>query len=84
MQVIHLDAREFITASHHRYDITARPYVLDNGIAGMVYMFEGEGSRVYYLDHMFTPRKEDLKRMDPEDLHAELYRKVALDVRLKN
>lgn len=81
--IVHLEPKEFIeTLFTNQADITARPYVLDNGVAGLVYMFDGKDNNVYYLDRMFTTRQEVVDQMNKEDLHAEMYRKVALDMRL--
>ncbi|MBB5183404.1 hypothetical protein [Catenisphaera adipataccumulans] len=81
--VVHLEPKEFVeklSAQHKQ--IYARPYVLDNGIAGLVYMFDGKDSNVYYLDRMYAPRQQEVDQIDFYTLHAELYRKVALDARL--
>lgn len=81
--IVHLEPQEFIEAVYtNQANITARPYVLDNGVAGMVYMFHGKDQNVYYLDRMFGFKQDIINQMSKEDLHAEMYRKVALDMRL--
>ncbi len=79
--IVHLEPEEFTQAiqSNHK-EITSRVYVLDNCTAGIVYMFHGDDGYLYYLDR-FQGAKEF--EADPYALHAELYRKVALDQRLR-
>ncbi len=79
--IVHLEPKEFIEmACNNHKEISARAYVLDTGVAGIVYMFQGNDGYLYYLDR-FNGAKE--VTTDPYALHAELYRKVALDQRLR-
>lgn len=83
MNIVHLEPEEFvskaaITGNH----VSFHSIVLDNGIAGIVYLFR-TNEYLYYMDRLeVSMDKEDEKRaLDPELLHAEVYRKVALDNR---
>ncbi len=79
--IVHLEPEEFVAAieSNHK-EITSRVYVLDNGTAGIVQMFSGDDGYLYYLDRFQGAKAFE---EDPYALHAELYRKVALDQRLR-
>ncbi|MBB5183402.1 hypothetical protein [Catenisphaera adipataccumulans] len=81
MTIIHLEPQEFTEKLFvYRAIVYARPFVLENHIAGMVYLFDGSDGDVYYLDRIYNAyRQEEIDRMDPQRRHADLYRKVALD-----
>lgn len=84
-QVIHLEPEDFAqTVSAKKLSVYARVYVLDAGIAGLVYMCSSEHS-LYYLDRFIpTPQKrEDFERINFYDVHKDLYRKINLDTRIR-
>ena len=60
--------------------IDAHPYVLDNGLATMIYMFQSEGM-IVFLDRIFT--YNDCVNQDWEGYHAQIYSKIALDMKLR-
>ena len=84
--VYHLEPEDFIhTLFKEKLSVYARVYVLDSGIAGLIYMCSNEHN-LYYLDR-FIPaphRKEDFEKMDFYDVHKDIYRKINLDNYLRN
>lgn len=81
--IVHLEPKEFVEKLFETQTIMeAHPYVLNNGVAAMIYMFQGNDTNTYYLDRAFTSVPVD--DVDPNSLHADMYRKVALDVYLRN
>lgn len=84
-QVIHLEPEAFIQMlTRTKLFVYARVYVLDSGIAGLVYMCS-DAHNLYYLDR-FVPapdRKDDFDKIDFYDVHKDIYRKINLDTYLR-
>lgn len=83
MNIVHLEPEEFVQkAAVTQNKVCCHCVVLDNGIAGIVYLFK-MGKFLYYMDRfMVSHLKEEVARTwNPDELHAEVYRKVALDHR---
>ncbi len=83
--VVHLEPEEFAKELYHsQKPVYARTYVLDCGIAIVIYMCS-DSHFLYYLDRpdCSIEKKDQLNSMDFYDLHAEIYRKVNLDNRLR-
>ena len=80
MGIIHLEPNEFYCLAHKQKKIDAHPYVLDNGLATMIYMFQSEGM-IVFLDRIFT--YNDCVNQDWEGYHAQIYSKIALDMKLR-
>ena len=77
--IVHLEPKEFIeTMYKEKGEMKAHPYVLDCGLAAMIYMFDGTDGNTYYLDRAFTACPEVIAHQDKYRLHADMYRKVAL------
>ena len=83
--VVHLEPEDFARELvHNQKNVYARTYVLDCGLAVVVYMCQ-DSHFLYYLDRpdCSKEKKDMLKSMDFYELHAEIYRKVNLDNRLR-
>jgi hypothetical protein len=75
MTLIHLEPEEFVETLYARKgSLKTEAIVLDNGVAGMVYLFQDHAD-IYYLDRLFAGRSI---QMSEQERHAEMYRKVAL------
>lgn len=84
MQVIHLEPEEFVcqaAISQSRFHYHC--IVLDNAVAGIVYLFR-KGDHLFYMDRFAVSeqKKAQIDKLDSHLLHAEIYRKVALDIAL--
>lgn len=82
MTIVHLEPEEFVMALAS----SGRPagvhcIVLDNAIAAVVYTCE-VGKNLYYMDRITVSlqKEEEAAQINPELLHAEVYRKMALDL----
>ncbi|WP_304648499.1 hypothetical protein, partial [uncultured Dubosiella sp.] len=85
MCVVHLEPEEFVSQvykSHAKIDF--RVYPMDNTIAVLVYCIR-DGQTLYYMDRALasTQKQALIDEMNSDERHAELYRKVALDERLR-
>lgn len=83
--VAHLEPEDFARELvHNQKNVYARTYVLDCGLAVIIYMCQ-DSHFLYYLDRpdCSKEKKDMLKSMDFYELHAEIYRKVNLDNRLR-
>ena len=83
--VVHLEPEDFARELvHNPKNVYARTYVLDCGLAVVIYMCQ-DSHFLYYLDRpdCSKEKKDMLKSMDFYELHAEIYRKVNLDNRLR-
>ena len=79
----HYEPEEFLTlVEEKKLDLFARVYVLNCGIAGVVYMAKEEGN-LYYLDRLLpTDQKlKEFEELDMYEVHQELYAKINLDQR---
>lgn len=77
--IVHLEPEEFVQYMFQQQgEMKSHPYVLDCGIATMIYMFDGKDGNTYYLDRAFTSCPEIINQQSKEVLHADMYRKVAL------
>lgn len=84
MTIIHLEPEEFVESAYlHHSTISAHPFVLDNGVACMVYLLETSSDHIYYMDRPANALAHKVNEYSSEQLHAELYRKVALDCYLR-
>lgn len=84
-KVIHLEPEEFAKElCCSQKPVYARTFVLDCGIAIAIYMCS-DAHFLYYLDRpdCSKEKKEQLNSLDFYDVHAEIYRKVNLDNRLR-
>jgi hypothetical protein len=84
-KVIHLEPEEFAKElCYSQKPVYARTFVLDCGIAIAIYMCS-DSHFLYYLDRpdCSKEKKEQLNSLDFYDVHAEIYRKVNLDNRLR-
>ena len=84
-KVVHLEPEEFARELvHDPKTVYARTYVLDCGLAVVIYMCS-DSHYLYYLDRPdgSNMKKDMLKSINPYDLHAEIYRKVNLDNSLR-
>lgn len=83
MNIVHLEPEEFVQkAAVTQNKVCFHCVVLDNGIAGIVYLFK-MGRFLYYMDRFMVShlKESETCRIDSNELHAEVYRKVALDNR---
>lgn len=83
--VVHLEPEDFARELvHNPKNVYARTYVLDCGLAVVIYMCQ-DSHFLYYLDRpdCSKEKKDMLKSMNFYELHAEIYRKVNLDNRLR-
>ena len=83
--VVYLEPEDFARELvHNQKNVYARTYVLDCGLAVIIYMCQ-DSHFLYYLDRpdCSKEKKDMLKSMDFYELHAEIYRKVNLDNRLR-
>ena len=83
--VVHLEPEDFARELvHNPKNVYARTYVLDCGLAVVIYMCQ-DSHFLYYLDRpdCSKEKKDMLKSMNFYELHAENYRKVNLDNRLR-
>lgn len=81
MCVFHCEPEEFMNAlMQNNNTIFSRVYVLDEHIAGNVYMTYINND-LYYLDRMYVSdlKKEEFDDIPFYDVHKELYRKINLD-----
>lgn len=88
MSVIHCEYNQFMNIlMQHHHPVFARAYVLDEGIAGIVYMVYAK-EHLYYLDRFFVSeyKEEEYQNISFFDVHKELYRIINLDesMRKKN
>ena len=85
-KVVHLEPEEFIKIlQKEQLSVYARVYVLDSGIAGLIYMCS-DSHNLYYLDR-FVPapnKQEDFDKISFYDVHKDLYRKINLDNYLRD
>lgn len=80
MICIHCEPNEFLAkVQHKKLSVFSRVYVLDNAIAGIVYMCKSK-CKLYYLDRFFTTeeKKDDLCQCSKYELHDNLYRLINL------
>lgn len=83
--VVHLEPEDFARELvYNPKNVYARTYVLDCGLAVVIYMCQ-DSHFLYYLDRpdCSKEKKDMLKSMSFYELHAEIYRKVNLDNRLR-
>ena len=76
--VVHLEPEDFARELvHNPKNVYARTYVLDCGLAVVIYMFQ-DSHFLYYLDRpdCSKEKKDMLKSMSFYELHAEIYRKT--------
>lgn len=81
MTVVHLEPEQFMEMLLLRKTTPAcHAIVLDCGIAGLVWHCS-DGKNVYYMDNLQTDqsKRQDMDKMDPHLVHAEVYRKMSLD-----
>lgn len=81
MCVIHCEYDQFMNIlMQHHSQVFARVYVLQEGIAGIVYMVYAS-NHLYYLDRFFVSeyKKEEFQKISFFDVHKELYRIINLD-----
>lgn len=83
--VIHLEPEDFFeTVNRDNLSVFPRVFVLESGIAGLVYMC-CDAHNLYYLDR-FQPaphRKADFEKVSFYDVHKDIYRKINLDNHLR-
>lgn len=80
-EVIHLEPIDFVQmVSRTNSSVYARAYVLECGIAGLVYMCN-DAHNLYYLDRFVCApdRKADFDKVSFYDVHQDIYRKINLD-----
>lgn len=85
-EVIHLEPIEFVqTVSRNHLSVFSRVYVLNNGIAGLVYMCE-DAHNLYYLDRFVcaSQKEDELEEIDFYDIHKDIYCKINLDSYLRH
>lgn len=83
MNIVHLEPEEFVQkAAVTQKKVCFHCVVLDNGVAGIVYLFK-MGKYLYYMDRFMVSKLKEAvtSAIDSNVLHAEVYRKVALDNR---
>lgn len=84
MTIVHLEPEEFVESAYlHHSTISAHPFVLDNGVACMVYFLEPSLDHIYYMDRPAHVQSNKVNEYSSEQLHAELYHKVALACSLR-
>lgn len=75
MTLTHLEPEEFVKEAFiHHARLEVQPIVLDNGTAGMVYLFHTADGSVCFNDRLYTSQNIIMN----ESIHAEVYRKTAL------
>lgn len=82
MTIVHLEPEEFaaiVTGSGK--PIGVHCIVLDSMIGAMIYTCH-HGEYLYYMDRICVSeqKKEEAAAINPECLHVEVYRKMALDM----
>lgn len=85
-EVIKLDKIEFVKMiARTNLHVFSRVFVLDCGIAGLVYMCQDE-NYLYYLNRFdCTPqKKEEFDSLNVYDVQAEMSLKINLDMFLRN
>ena len=83
--VVRLNPVEFAKAMmKKKKQLVPTPIVLDNGIAGIVYGYEGED--FYYLDRLDVDvsKKEELREMNVMELRQEIALKIKIFVANSN
>ena len=77
----HYEPEDFLTiVNEKKLEVFERVYVLNCGIAGIVFMCKDK-ENLYYLDRLL-PSEEKTKQLDQIDFyefHQELYAKINLD-----
>ncbi|WP_281521954.1 hypothetical protein [Dubosiella newyorkensis] len=84
MCVVHLEPEEFVQLIFRKkVPIEARVYPLF-GIAALIHLCH-VGKTLYYMDRVETNKENEtgLKSMDCYEIHAQLYRMICLDERLR-
>lgn len=85
LYAIHYEPQDFFAvASVKHLSVFSRVFVLDKGIAGLVYMCKDENN-LYYCDRFYPSQQKesDYQKLDPYEVHQELYAKINLDRRLR-
>lgn len=80
MVCVHCEPDEFLAkVQNKKLSIFSRAYVLDNAIAGIVYMCRSK-CELYYLDRFFTTteKKKELCQYSKYEIHDNLYRLINL------
>ena len=82
MTIVHLEPEEFAEMITSGSPCTGvHCIVLDCVIAALAYTCQ-KGEYLYYMDRICvsSQKEEEAARINPECLHAEVYRKMALDM----
>lgn len=85
MNIVHLEPEEFVSQAFKAGSrITSRIYIVDGKAAVMVYLCHDENN-LYYMDRAQATeeKQEEIDHMDFYELHAQLYRKIALDQKMR-
>ncbi|WP_300922621.1 hypothetical protein, partial [uncultured Dubosiella sp.] len=85
MSVNHLEPEEFVEKAFSiGASITCRVYVTNNHLAVKVYLLHDKDD-LYFMDCPITTHenRKVLEETDFNELHADLYQKIALDERLR-
>lgn len=83
MTIVHLEPEEFVQyICTHNATVQCHCIALDNGIAAMIYVC-CDGGHLYYMDRIqvSAAMEQRAQSFSKEELHAEVYRKIALDSR---
>lgn len=85
MNIVHLEPEEFVNQAFKTSSkITSRIYIVDGKAAVMVYLCQDKNN-LYYMDRAQTTKEKqyEIDHMDFYELHAQLYRKIALDQKMR-